>query len=164
MIGATGPKISSLMIRASAGTPSSTVGRVEVAGPVGRRATGDQLGAVCTASVTSRPTESTASALISGPTSVPEVCPRPVVSAPMRALRRSANSPGHRLVDQEAVGGRARLAHVAHLRDHGAVDGGGHVGVLEDDERRVAAELHGDPLEHVCGLADDHLPDRGRAR
>ena len=69
----------------------------------------------------------------------------------------------HRAVHQEPVGGRARLAHVAHLRDHRAVDGRVDVGVLEDDERRVAAELHAQPLQLVGRLAHQDLADAGRA-
>ena len=71
---------------------------------------------------------------------------------------------GHRAVHQEPVGGGARLAHVAHLGDHRAVDGGVDVGVLEDQERRVAAELHADPLQLVGGLPDQHLADRRWSR
>ena len=44
-----------------------------------------------------------------------------------------------RLVHVEAVGRRARLADVAHLGDHRPFDGGVDVGVVEDQERRVAA-------------------------
>ena len=56
------------------------------------------------------------------------------------AARRtpSATAVGH----VEAVGGRARLADVAHLRHHRALDRGVEIGVLEHEERRVAAQLH----------------------
>ena len=70
---------------------------------------------------------------------------------------------GDRGVHQEPVGGGARLAHVAHLGEHRAVDGGVDVGVVEDEERRVAAELHADPLELVGGLLHHQLPDPGGA-
>ena len=66
----------------------------------------------------------------------------------------------HLLVHVETVGGGAGLAHVAHLGDHGAVHGRLHVGVLEHDERRVAAELHREPLQLVGRLTHQHLPDR----
>ena len=64
---------------------------------------------------------------------------------------------------EEPVGGGAGLAHVAHLREHRAVDGRVDVGVVEDQERRVAAQLHADPLELVGGLLDQLLPDPGGA-
>ena len=37
------------------------------------------------------------------------------------------------------------------------------VGVLEDEERRVAAELHRHPQELLGGLLDELLADLGRA-
>jgi hypothetical protein len=52
---------------------------------------------------------------------------------------------GHRLVHVEAVGGRAGLTDVAHLRQHRALHRGVEVGVLEHQERGVAAELHRQP-------------------
>ena len=61
-------------------------------------------------------------------------------------------------MDEEPVGGRAGLAHVAHLGEHRAVDGRVEVGVGEDQERRVAAELHRDPEQLVGGLLDQLLP------
>ena len=45
-------------------------------------------------------------------------------------------------LNEEAVGADAGLAGIAVLRDHGALDRAVDVGVVEDDERRVAAELH----------------------
>ena len=68
-----------------------------------------------------------------------------------------------RLVHVEAVGGRARLADIAHLGDHRAVDGRVEVGVLEDDERRVAAELHRDAQDLLRRLLDERAPDLRRA-
>ena len=71
---------------------------------------------------------------------------------------------GDRLVHVEAVGARARLAAVAHLGQQRALDRGIQIGVLEDQERRVAAQLHRD-LEHLLGrLLDQLLADRRRAR
>ena len=70
---------------------------------------------------------------------------------------------GDRGVHEEPVGGGAGLAHVAHLGEHRAVDGRVDVGVLEDQERRVAAELHADPLQLVGGLLDQQLADPGGA-
>ena len=71
--------------------------------------------------------------------------------------------PGHGLVHEEPVGRCAGLTHVPHLGDHGAVDGGLDVGVLEDDERRVASQLHRQPLELVGRLPHQHLAHRRRA-
>jgi hypothetical protein len=48
----------------------------------------------------------------------------------------------HLLVHVEAISGGARLAHIAHLGDHGAVDRGIDVGIIEHDKGRIAAELH----------------------
>ncbi len=60
----------------------------------------------------------------------------------MRAVSFLVNSSCDLLVDVEAVGGGAGLAHVAHLGDHRAFDRSIDVGVVEHDEGRVAAELH----------------------
>src|SRR3954447_24362598 len=70
---------------------------------------------------------------------------------------------GDRARDVEAVRRRARLAAVAHLRDERALDGGVEVGVLEDEERRVAAELHRDAQDLLGRLLDERLADRRRA-
>src|SRR5215212_3283448 len=66
--------------------------------------------------------------------------------------------------DVEAVGGGARLADVAHLGEHGTLDRGVDVGVVEDEERGVTAELHGDAQELLCRLGDELAPHLGRAR
>ncbi len=66
-------------------------------------------------------------------------------------------------MDVEAVGRRAGLADVAHLREHRPLDGGVEVGVLEHEERRVAAELHRD-AQHLLGrLFDQRASDLGGA-
>ena len=100
---------------------------------------------------------------MSGPTSTPSSVPRPTFSAPMRRASPLGELLGERLVDVEAVGGRAGLADVAHLRDHRAVERVVEVGVLEDDERRVAAELHRHAQELLGRLLDELAPDLGRA-
>ena len=82
------------------------------------------------------------SASISGPTLTSSSVPRPTFISPSLAASFSVNSSRTALGDVEAVGGRARLADVAHLGDHRALDGGVDVGVGEDEERRVAAQLH----------------------
>src|SRR5688500_17768268 len=56
---------------------------------------------------------------------------------------------GLAVCDVEAVGRGARLADVAHHGDHGALDRGVDVGVVEDQERSVASELHSDAPELV---------------
>src|SRR5215212_8999223 len=66
--------------------------------------------------------------------------------------------------DVEAVGGGARLADIAHLGDHGALDRGVDVGVVEDEERGVTAELHGDAQKLLGRLGDELAPHLGRAR
>src|SRR5215211_7528802 len=66
--------------------------------------------------------------------------------------------------DMEAVGGGARLADVAHLGDHGALDRRVDVGVVEDEERGVAAEFHRDAQELLGRLGDELAPYLGRAR
>ena len=63
---------------------------------------------------------------------------------------------------EEPVRGGARLAAVAHLGDHGALERRVDVGVGEDDERSVAAELH-PALEDVVGRrAQQQPPDLRR--
>ena len=67
------------------------------------------------------------------------------------------------LVDEEAVGGDADLAGVGELGRHRDVQRRLEVGVVVDDERRVAAELHRHLLHGVGGVADHLLADAGRA-
>ncbi|HYB47821.1 MAG TPA: NAD-dependent succinate-semialdehyde dehydrogenase, partial [Streptosporangiaceae bacterium] len=79
---------------------------------------------------------------------------------------------GDRLVHVEAVGGGARLTAVAHLGDQRPLHGGVDVRVLEDDEGRVAAQLHRgvhhgvgrfaqqDPA-HLGGAGERQLADPG---
>ena len=102
-------------------------------------------------------------ASISGPTSTSSSTPRPSFSAPIRSRELLRELGGDGVVHVEAVGRGAGLTDVAHLRDHRALDRRVEVGVLEDEERRVAAELHRD-LEDVLGRLGDQLaPDLGRA-
>ena len=58
---------------------------------------------------------------------------------------------------EEPVGGRAGLAAVAHLGDHGAVERRVDVGIGEHDEGGVAAELHR-ALEDVVGRRAEQQP------
>ena len=112
---------------------------------------------------TSSSTLSRCVASISGPTLTSSSVPRPTFIAPSLPASFVGELVRDRAGDVEAVRRRARLAHVAHLRDHRALDGGVDVGVREDDERRVAAELHRRPQQALGGLLDELLPDLGRA-
>ncbi len=68
------------------------------------------------------------------------------------------------VLDEHPVRRDARLAGVSELAEHRAGDGLVEVGVVEDDEGRVAAELERDLLHLVGALAHEELPDLGRAR
>ena len=63
----------------------------------------------------------------------------------------------------EPVGADAGLTHVAEFREHRALDRGVDVGVVEDDERRVAAELEPDLLHRRGGLPHQQFADFRRA-
>ena len=95
--------------------------------------------------------------------SVPSSAPWPSVSAPIRSASFCGELLGDRLVHVEAVGRGAGLADVAHLGDHRALDGRVEVGVVEDQERRVAAELHRGLQHLVGGLAHQHPAHLGGA-
>jgi hypothetical protein len=69
----------------------------------------------------------------------------PQVGHPLRQLAAEvARDP---LMHEEPVRRRAGLAPVAHLGQHRAVDRRVEVRVVEDEERCVAAQLHGDAQE-----------------
>src|SRR6266540_3962630 len=70
---------------------------------------------------------------------------------------------GERLGHVEAVGRGAGFADVTHLGDHRALDREVDVGVVEDQERGVAAELHGDAQDLVGRLGDERAADLGGA-
>ena len=65
-------------------------------------------------------------------------------------------------MDEEPVGRGAGLADVAHLGGHRALDGRVEVGVLEDDERRIATELHRDAQQLLGRLLDQLASHGGR--
>ena len=67
------------------------------------------------------------------------------------------------VLDEDPVGRDAGLARVAVLAGQRAGDGGLEVGVVEDDEGRVAAELERDLLDLPCALGHEQLADLGRA-
>ena len=76
----------------------------------------------------------------------------------MRSASRRGELLGDGLVHEEAVGRGAGLADVAHLGEHRALDRGVEVGVLEDQERRVAAQLHRDAQDLLGRLLDQPRP------
>jgi hypothetical protein len=65
---------------------------------------------------------------------------------------------------QKAIGRGARLSAVAHLRNHRAGDRGFDIRVIEHEERRIAAELHGTADDAIGRLRQQHAPDLGRPR
>ena len=68
-----------------------------------------------------------------------------------------------RLVDEEPIGAHARLAAVAVFGNDGAFRCGVEIGVVEDDERRVAAEFQRDFLDRRRHLLHQKPSDVGRA-
>lgn len=67
------------------------------------------------------------------------------------------------LLHEDAVGADAGLAGGLELADDGAVEGQVQVGVVEDDEGSVSAQLEAQLLEGVAGLAHEDLSDPGGA-
>src|SRR5206468_1971546 len=63
----------------------------------------------------------------------------------------------------DAVGADAGLAHVAVLRDDGAIDRGIEMSIVEHDEWRVAAEFEAELLDADGRLLEQDLADLGRA-
>ena len=94
---------------------------------------------------------------------MPSSSPGPTRSAPIASASLRGELVGDAALHEEAVGGGARLATVAHLRDHRAGDGGVEVGVVEHEERRVAAELHRAVHDAVGRLLQQATTDLGRA-
>ena len=64
--------------------------------------------------------------------------PRPTAECPHPLAELSANSSATEVCTRKRLAAVQALTHVAHLGDHRALDRGVHVGVLEDEERRVA--------------------------
>ena len=63
------------------------------------------------------------------------------------------------VLDQDPVRADAGLAGVAELAQHRALDRLVNVGVVEHDERCVAAQFHRRPLHRSCALLDEQLAD-----
>jgi hypothetical protein len=88
-----------------------------------------------------------AAASISGPCVTPSSCLLPTRSERTRSASLRGEGVVHAVLHQQPVGADAGLAGVAVLRGDRALDRGVEVGVVEDDERRVAAELERDLLD-----------------
>ena len=82
----------------------------------------------------------------------------------MRCASPSTNALVDAPLHVDAVRADAGLARVAELRGDRAVERRLEVGVLEHDERRVAAELEREALDLVGRGADELLADLGRCR
>ena len=67
-----------------------------------------------------------------------------------------------RLVHMKAIGGGARLAHIAHLGHDGSIQSRVEVGIGEHEKRGVAPELHGQPEELLGRVGHQALADLGR--
>ena len=160
-IGATGPKISSRSIRRRPADVGQHGRRRRSSRRRRARAAGERpWRRAPTASSTSSATLSRCVAR--RPAGRPRRRPRcrgRRVSAPIRSASRRANSSATDCVHDEPVGGRAGLADVAHLGQHRAVDRRVEVGVVEDEERRVAAELHRDPQQLLGALLEQRAAD-----
>ncbi len=76
---------------------------------------------------------------------------------------RSANGRLNPVVHVDAIGAHARLSGIAELRRHHLLHGRRNVGVLEDDERRVAAKLERHALHRARGLRVQLDADLGAA-
>jgi hypothetical protein len=66
-------------------------------------------------------------------------------------------------MDIEPVCRRAGLSHVSHFGDHGALDRRVDIGVVKDDEGRVAPKLHNRPHDVVRGGVEKFPSHLGRA-
>ena len=85
--------------------------------------------------------------------------PRPILNALHPLGDAAGELVGDRALHDEPVRRRAGLADVAELREHRAVDRLVEVGVVEHDERGVAAELHRGAQHALRRLLEQPLPD-----
>ena len=106
-----------------------------------------------TASLTWRSILSTARALIIGPICEPASLAGPTFSAPMRAAELVDEAVVNARLHEDPVRADAGLAAVAELGGHQPVDRGVEVGIVEDDEGRVAAEFERELLQRVGASA-----------
>ena len=109
-----------------------------------------------------RPSPS-AAASISGPTFTSGSVPAPTASRVDRPDQLLEELVVDAVLDEDPVRGDAGLAGVAVLAEDRARDRLVDVGVVEDDERRVAAELERDLLQPGRALGHQQLPDLIRA-
>ena len=158
---ATGPNVSSHDIAASAVTPVITVGCQKR--PPRPSPPSSSSPPRSTASPTWRCTLSIADCSISGPTFVSGSSPLPTLSFEAASTSRETNVVVDPVLHEDPVRRDARLAAVPELADQRAGDGRVEVGVVEDDERGVAAELERDLLHLLRALRHQELPDLGRA-
>ena len=93
--------------------------------------------------------------LMTGPTSVSSSQPGPSVSFSTADTSRLESSPYHLLVDDDPARSGAALTGGAERRPDDPVDGQVEVGVVEDDDRVLAAELEVDPLEVLRAVLHD---------
>ena len=157
--GATGPKVSSREDHRLVRDIGQDGRLEEIAAALVALAAGDDGGAPSRmASAMCSSTFSTASALISGPC----VTSGLHAVADLQRLDRRLQLGGEGVVDavlhQDAVGADAGLAGVAVLRGHGALHRGVQIGVVEDDEGRVAAQLHAGLLDGRRALRQQLRP------
>ena len=104
-------------------------------------AAGHDLGALLDASAMCALTFSTAFMLMSGPITAPGSNPSATFMAPAVSARRLGNGIVDAVLHQDAVGADAGLAGVAVFRGDRTLDRGLDIGVVEHNERRIAAEL-----------------------
>jgi hypothetical protein len=158
--GATGPKVSSART-ASRGDVGQHGGGVEALADARcrrppPRALGQRVGHMAS-------TLAMACSSISGPWFTPASKPLPTLMAAALAASFSTKRVVHAGLHVEAVGADAGLAGVAVLADHRAFDGAVEVGVVEDDEGRVAAQLQADLLDRRRALRARMRPTSVRA-
>ncbi len=142
-------------------TPESTVGSKKVWPSSERLPPVSTLAPLDSASFTWASTLSTAAGLISGPGR----CRLDAVANLQRLHPRGElldEGVMHALLDEDAVGAGRRSGPVPVLRDHGALDGRIDVGVVEDDEGRIATKLEADALHGGGGLRHQQIADRRR--
>ena len=100
--------------------------------------------------------------MLSGPYSTSSSSGWPVFVSAAALASAATNSSWMDSCDEHAGGGRAVLAGVEVARDGDVLDGLGDVGVLEDDDRRLAAQLQVDALDVLGrGLGDLHAGPYG---
>ena len=98
-----------------------------------------------------------------GPTST-SVVGSPTFSALTARREPVEEFVGDPLVHVHALVADADLAAILEARDHGGAHRGADVGILGDDERRLAAEFEPQHLQVIGGIAEDRPCRRARCR